>query len=127
MFNKFFHWLLDSKDEITSQETTTKHRDALIPVGTASEATVHCCCTLTPDQFAELIKSSRISAFVWYKAVWLVQHYPTLKGRKINVAELADQTGTTWPTAKIMLKRIEAMLPTVQYIEKIEKKTTKNI
>lgn len=68
---------------------------------------IHCCCSLSPETFEQLVRGSRIPFASWYKALWLVQH-----DYQIRTGELATQLDLSWPTAQTVRRRILHLLTT---------------
>lgn len=69
------------------------------------EGLLHCCCSLSPEAFKQMMGNSRLPFATWYQGLWLVQH-----NEKIHVAELANELGISWIIAKNMKHQILTLL-----------------
>lgn len=54
-----------------------------------------------PSDFLSLTMRSRLPAFTWYQALYLLQQQPT-----ISVNKLAGKLHTSWPAADVLRQKV---------------------
>lgn len=107
-FNNLFGKFSQNQEVVKQQPPP-----ALVPVVDmhVEQGIVHCCCSFSPEIFERLTSNSRLPFQVWYKALWIVQHYQA-GANDVPVRLLERELGISFPTAQIVKKKILNILET---------------